>query len=176
MNSAGADESVVVGRFNGPWGVQGWVKVFSHTRPAPAIFEYQPWIIGDGGEPVTVEQWRQAGPRLVARIAGISTPEQAAALGRQTIAVPRSVLPSPEPGEHYWHDLVGLEVVNLQDHSWGRVERLVETGAHDVLEVVDGEGRSVLIPFVAGEFIHQVDHDSGRITVDWPVEWEQSDA
>lgn len=163
-------ESVVVGRLNGPWGVRGWVKVWSETRPPTAIFDYQPWLLGERGEPLEIEHWQQSGPRLMVKLNGVDTPEQAQALGRETIRVARSSLPEPEPGEYYWHDLIGLEVVNLEGYVYGRVARMQETGAHDVLEIHAGDG-VVLIPFVTGEFVREVDLDAGRITVDWPLDW-----
>lgn len=163
-------ESVVVGRFNGPWGVHGWVRIWSDTRPPTAIFDYQPWLTSDG-QPIEIEQWQRSGPRLVAKLRDVDTPEQAAALGRADIRVARSALPEPEAGEYYWHDLIGLEVVNLEGHGYGHVVRMMETGAHDVMEV--GEGSPVLIPFVSDEFVREVDLDAGRITVDWPLEWSE---
>lgn len=172
-----SDESVVIGRFNGPWGVRGWVKIWSDTRPPTAIFDYQPWHLGEHGfgehdDPLQIDRWQQSGPRLVVKLHGIDTPEQAAALGRQVIRVSRSALPALEPGEYYWHDLVGLEVVNLQGHHYGRVVAMQETGAHDVLEILS-QGRTVLIPFVVDEFVHAVNLGEGRITVDWPLEWAE---
>lgn len=167
-----SDESVVVGRFNGAWGVRGWVKVWSDTRPPIAIFDYQPWLVGERGQPLEIEQWQQSGPRLVVKLSGIDTPEQAAALGHESICVARSTLPEPEPGEYYWHDLIGLEVVNLEGHVYGRVARMQETGAHDVLEIHGNDG-TVLIPFVSGEFVREVDLAGGRIIVDWPLSWQQ---
>lgn len=169
-----APESVVVGRFNGPWGVKGWVKVYSETRPTTRIFEYQPWLVAERGEPLELEQWQQSGARLVAKLRGIDSPEAAAALGRAIIRVPRSALPEPEAGEYYWHDLIGLDVINLEGHDYGRVHGLIETGAHDVLDV-RSEAGSVLIPFVSETFVRAVDLDAGRITVDWPVEWTGED-
>lgn len=167
-----SDESVVVGRFNGAWGVQGWVRIWSDTRPPASIFDYQPWLVGEHGEILEVEQWRQAGPRLVAKLRDIDTPEQADGLGRALIRVARSSLPEPGPGEYYWHDLLGLEVVNLEGHVYGRVSGMIETGANDVV-AVEGDGRTVLIPFVSGEFVRKVDLDGGRMTVDWPLEWAE---
>ena len=171
MKAGGSSESVVVGRFNGPWGVQGWVRVFSHTRPPAAIFDYRHWRTGESGEEMVVEEWRKAGPRLVARLRGIDTPEQAAALENREIRVPRSCFPESEPGHYYWHDLIGLEVVNLDGHSYGRVTALLETGANDVLDVRGEHPGSVLIPFVMDEFVRRVDLDTGRILVDWPLDW-----
>jgi 16S rRNA processing protein RimM len=176
MNDPGPPETVVVGRFNGPWGVQGWVRVYSHTRPAAAIFDYGPWQVGNDGRQMVVEDWRKVGPRLVARLRGIDTPEQAAALAQDEIRVDRTCLPASEPGHYYWHDLVGLEVVNLEGHSYGRVAALIETGAHDVIDVRGDRHDSVLIPFVIDEFIRRVDLESGRIEVDWPLDWLEDNA
>jgi len=47
----------------------------------------------------------------------------------------------------------------------GRVERIVETGANDVLAVKDGD-HEILIPFIA-DAIEQVDVAAGVIAVDW---------
>lgn len=165
-------ESVLVGRFSGAWGVQGWVKVFSYTHPPTSIFDYRPWRLGEHGQTLDIEHWQQSGRRLLVKLCGIDSPEQAAALGQAEIVVPRSSLPAAEPGTWYWHDLTGLEVVNLEGHRYGRIDRMLETGANDVMEVADGEDR-VLIPFVIDTFVHSVDLDAGRVTVDWPVEWAE---
>jgi ribosomal 30S subunit maturation factor RimM len=45
-----AREMIVLGRISGVHGVQGWVKVFSHTRPRERITVYGHWFLrqGDG--------------------------------------------------------------------------------------------------------------------------------
>ena len=77
-------------------------------------------------------------------------------------------MPETEDGSFYWTDLEGLSVVRRDGESIGRVERILETGANDVL-VVGGDIER-LIPFVIDEFIVDVDLDNGVITVDW--EWD----
>jgi 16S rRNA processing protein RimM len=114
MSGPDAAETVIVGRINGIWGVQGWVKVFSYTEPPDAIFNYQPWLIGPDGTKVSVESWKQQGPRLMAGLGIATTPEQAASLVDYDIAVPAHTLPRPAPGSYYWRDLVGLKVINLE--------------------------------------------------------------
>ncbi|HLS05536.1 MAG TPA: ribosome maturation factor RimM [Wenzhouxiangella sp.] len=168
------EESVIVGRFNGDWGVRGWVKVFSYTRPPEAIFDYMPWLIDGHGDAIEPVEWKKSGPRLVARLEGVDTPEKAAALGRTLIRVARTSLPDPEPGEYYWHDLVGLEVVNRQNHSFGQISKMHETGAHDVMEVEGADG-TVLIPFVTERFVVSIDLEARLVTVDWPSEWAEPD-
>ncbi len=174
MSAPGAAETVLVGRINGVWGTQGWVKVFSFTEPATAIFDYQPWLLsGTADSEIVVEQWRQQGPRLVARLRGVDTTDQAMALFELEIHVPRASLPKPERGQYYWSDLVGLEVRNLEGYSYGQVQRILATGANDVLDVApqDKDQGSVLIPYVKDRYVKSVDLTAGTITVDWPLEW-----
>lgn len=167
-----ANRPVVLGHVSGLFGVNGWVKVYSYTRPAFNLLEYDDWLIGrqDAWRPFRVLDARAQGKTLIARLAGddgaaLADRDAAAALIDQQIAITRAQLPAPEPGEYYWFDLVGLDVVNRDDVPLGRVKAMMETGANDVL-VIQGECER-LVPFVIGEIIDAVDLDAGRIVVDW---------
>jgi 16S rRNA processing protein RimM len=76
---------------------------------------------------------------------------------------------APAQDEYYWADLIGLEVVNLQDQPLGRVTSLIETGANQVLVVSDGE-RERLLPFVE-QVVGKVDVPGGVIRADWGLDW-----
>ena len=86
------------------------------------------------------------------------------------IWVARSALPKAKPGEYYWCDLEGLEVVTVEGRSLGTVSHLIATGANDVLVAKDAE-RERLIPFLLGQFVTEVDLEGGRVTVDWDPEF-----
>ena len=86
-----------------------------------------------------------------------------------TIGVNRSDMPALEEGEYYWSDLEGLTVQKESGEMVGTVAYLIETGANDVL-VVQKAGEEVLLPFVTGEVIKDVDLAAGVIRVDW--EWD----
>jgi len=49
------------------------------------------------------------------------------------------------------------------------VERLIETGANDVL-VIRGN-REHLVPFIQGQYVTRVDLESKTIEVDWDPEF-----
>ncbi len=158
---------VVLGRISGVYGVQGWVRVFSHTDPRQGILSYDPWFLGgaEQWEPCHVAEGRTQGKGVVVRLDGVVDREAAAQLMGREIAVPRSQLPQAGPGEYYWTDLQGLEVRTTNDLFLGVVDRLFETGANDVL-VVRGE-RERLIPYLPGQVVQRIDLSSGTITVDW---------
>jgi 16S rRNA processing protein RimM len=166
-----SERLVVVGRIEGAFGLAGWVRVSSHTRPRDNLLAYDPWYLGS--EPswreARVAETRSAPGKLFARIAGIEDRDAARALTGQDIAVRRRQFGPPQAGEYYWFDLIGLQVIDADGRDLGRVAALRETGANDVL-VVEGETR-ILIPFVAGRVVREVDLDRGIIHVDWSTEY-----
>ena len=159
-----------MGRVTAPFGVKGWIKIYTLTAQPGNLCDYPVWWLGrDGG-------WRESrvvaaklhSNTLVAQLAGIDSREAAATLNGLEIGVPRSELPAAGGNEFYWADLIGLKVVNMEQHEFGRVARIVQTGANDVLVVADGneDKRETLIPFIA-DVIRNVDVAAGVIVVDW---------
>jgi len=156
---------VLLGHVSGAHGVSGWVKVHSLTEPRENILEYQPWLLGEARRKTRVLQGQRHGNRIIALLEGIEDREGAEALSGQDIAVYRDTMAELPPGQFYWEDLVGLVVMLEDGRELGRVDRLLATGANDVL-VVKGD-RERLIPFVVGPYVKEVDLEAGRITVDW---------
>ena len=165
----GADDRfVLLGKMVGVHGVRGDLKLESYTEPRLQIFRYQPWLVRSAESERTFAgcSGRASGKGLVAQLPGIADRDAAIALVGADIWVARSALPAPQPGEYYWSDLEGLEVVTDTGIALGRVSHLVATGSNDVLVVKDDK-RERLIPFLVGQFVSAVDLDAGRLTVDW---------
>jgi 16S rRNA processing protein RimM len=166
------DRWVLVGRIVGLHGVSGEIKLESYTDPRMQIFRYQPWLLSTsaGANEVSGCRGREQGKGMVANVPGITDRDRAVALVGGEIKVRRSALPEPKPGEYYWTDLEGLEVVNVEGAALGRISHLLATGANDVMVVRDGE-RERLLPFVLDQYVKSVDFDAGRVTVDWDPEF-----
>lgn len=171
-----SEHRVELGRLNGAWGTSGWVKVFSLTEPPENIFEYQPWRTTGSPGLLHVREWRRQGPRLVARLEEVGSREQAEALHGTSLFIDRRELPPTGTGAWYWHDLVGLAVVNREGEHLGEVRGLLDAGAHDVLEIRRrGGGTDILVPFVTGQFVDKVDLAARTIIVDWQFDWTDAD-
>lgn len=160
-----AHKHVALGYISAVHGIKGWVKVYSWTRPMESILKYQPWLLGEEKRPVRIVDGRKQGKGLVALLPGFEDREQAIALVGQQVFVEREQLPPTGEGEYYWSDLEGLDVHTTNGQVLGQVERLMETGANDVL-VIRGE-REHLVPFVQGQYVKRVDLEGGLIEVDW---------
>ncbi|NMG28472.1 ribosome maturation factor RimM [Aromatoleum evansii] len=167
---------MVLGRIVAPFGVKGWVKVHPFGDDPLAWREMPQWWLADKAEapdeawqPLKLAGFREHGAGLIASFEGVTDRNGAEALQGRYIAAPREAMPGTDEDEYYWGDLVGLAVINQSGESLGTVEALMSTGAHDVLQVRDGEEER-LIPFVAA-YVLKVDLSSRTIRVDWQKDW-----
>lgn len=168
-------EKLVLGNINGIFGVKGWVKIFSHTEPRENILSYSPWWVKYQSEWLRFEieegQVIQGGKSLVAKLQGVDDRDVARLYMGCEIAISSDQL--PDAGEEfYWRDLIGCTVTDQNDKILGTVSGLVETGVHDVLRIEHDLASDILIPFVEGKFIQDVDIENKHIRVDWEDEEE----
>jgi 16S rRNA processing protein RimM len=159
-----------MGRVTAPFGVKGWIKIHALTAHIGNLQEYPVWWLGheDKWRDVSVIDARVQGSTLVAQLEGVNDRDAAAALKGLDIAVARDELPRAGANEYYWADLIGLKVVNVEHYEFGRVARILQTGANDVLVVEAGDAsrHETLIPFIA-DVVRHVDLAAGEIGVNW---------
>ncbi len=164
--------NITLGKIVGVFGVKGWVKVFSETRPREQIFTYSPWTLELNGSAVEIKvlDGRVQGKGLVASLDGATDYDAAGKLVGAEISIPQQALPAAGIDEYYWSQLTGLSVENVQGVNLGRVTGLFETGANDVMVVKAGNTgkaeKEHLIPFTKFAVI-DVDLDNEKIVVDW---------
>ncbi len=199
------DDLILVGKVTSVFGIKGWVNVHSYTDPAENILEFKNWLLFPSSitsskankvdkpefisqcKKIKVIEGQRHGKKVIAQLQGCQSRELAARYIQHDVYVLRSELP-PLDDEVYWVDLEGLQVVNLQGRVLGRVARLLETGANDVLVVVpvlepdqnqqkeikssNKKVNEILIPYVDGHYVQTLDLEAGLITVDWPFDDE----
>lgn len=167
MNVGPGEERKIVqiGHISGVHGIKGWVRLHSLTEPRESIFEYQPWLLGESREEVGIQQGKKSGKHLIALLENVDNRDQAENLVGLAVAVYRDQFPELPGTEFYWMDLVGLSVQTTDGRDLGTIERMLATGANDVM-VVQGE-RERLIPFVRGQYVKSVNLEDGILVVDW---------
>ena len=166
---SGERKIVQLGHVSGVHGIKGWVKVHSLTDPREAIFDYQPWLLGESLKEVRCRQGKKHGKRLIALLENTEDREQAEALVNEPIAVYRDQFPELPGGEFYWTDLMGLAVKLEDGTDLGTIANMLATGANDVM-VVRGD-RERLIPFVQGQYVKSVSLADGLVVVEWDPEF-----
>lgn len=174
------DDAVEVGRILGAWGVKGGIKVKPLAADPQALFSSKRWHLqpspakpGQQVPPLLrVKSAREQGEAIVATIDELDDRDVAEALAGARIFVSRASFPTPDDGEFYWVDLIGLAVVNRDGVSLGSVVGLVETGPHCVLRIQPADARAdeTLVPFVDA-YVDRVDREGRTIHVDWSADW-----
>ncbi|MEW5770503.1 MAG: ribosome maturation factor RimM [Pseudomonadota bacterium] len=165
-----------MGRVAAPYAVKGWLKIQPFTEYIDSLLDYDSWWLGrETGRGAGWREYRLLdakvhGQTLLVQLEGVDGRDAAEALKGLDVAVDRAEFPEADTDEYYWDDLIGAEVTNTDGVSLGKVEGLLETGAHDVLRVV-GE-RERLIPFVDA-YVREVDLENGRILVEWGADWDK---
>lgn len=201
------DDAVEVARILGAWGVKGGLRLKPFSADPQALFSSKRWYIapGEGPRPtppvsatrgaalppppslLRVVEAREHGDGVVATTQELADRDAAQALAGWRVFVARSSFPTPESGEFYWVDLIGLSVVNRAGLLLGTVTGLLETGPHCVLRIAPADpaapvetagaaaagaapqavpGEELMIPFVEA-YIDAVDLPARRITADW---------
>ena len=162
------EDRVLLGEIVGVHGVQGQVRVRTHTGDPLDIVAYGPLTAEPGGRKLVLKDLREAkGGVVIAKVPGVADRNAAEALKGLRLYVPRSALPAPEEEEFYHADLEGLRAELAQGAVLGRVRRVVNYGGSDMLEIDREGGGSVLVPFTRA-IVPLVDVLGGRVVVDPP--------
>ncbi len=160
------NKKLLIGKINGFFGLQGWVKVFSYANPRTNILNYSPWSIKVDGnfQSIDITSGREQSKTIVAHIKGVDNREDSQKFIGQDIYINKEQLPELTQGEYYWHELIGFDVINKDEERLGTVDYFVETGANDVL-VVKGK-KEYWIPYIE-PFLVSIDSKNNKIQVDW---------
>ena len=170
--AASGDIEVVVGRIGKPHGLRGEVTLDVRTdeperRFAPGTTLRAEAPAGADRRPSTLTvaraRWHQT--TLLVTFEELAD-RNAAEAARGTVlhaTIGRDETPE-DPEEFYDHQLVGLDVIDLDGTHLGTVKALVHGSAQDLLTVRTDDGRDALVPFVTA-LVPEVDLDARRLVV-----------
>lgn len=161
---------VTIGRVVKPQGRKGEVVVqplsdrperFSELRRA-----YVPGV-GEEAAEVKVASWWPHKGRVVLKLVGVDTIDEAERLRGMDVRIPEEDLDSLPEGSYYHHQLRGLRVEDEAGREIGTVADILTTGAGADVLVVTGPAGESLVPLVAS-FVRQVDLERGRLVTALP--------
>jgi 16S rRNA processing protein RimM len=116
-------------------------------------------------QPFTVAGIRLEGGFGLLRLNEITDRTAAEKLRGAEVEVPTSeALPLPK-GQFYWHQVIGLEVIDqTTGQSVGTVKDILETGANDVYIVQAANNREILVPAIK-DVVVEIDPQAGRMLI-----------
>jgi 16S rRNA processing protein RimM len=180
-------DAIEVGRIADAWGIKGWFKVLPYSADPEALFSSKRWYLLPaekgaktfvGTQRLRVREAKEHSGTVVASAHEVDDRTAAEALRGARIFIARTSFPTAAKDEYYWIDLIGLDVVNREGVTLGRVTELLATGPQTVLVLSAEELNEAgvakpverMIPFVA-KFVDDVSLAQRRITVDWQPDY-----
>ncbi len=171
MDSAGPDPAtpvervrLAIGALVGVHGLDGEVKLRLFTDDPEHLATLKRVYVGDESQPRRLLGVRFHAGQALLRLEGVASPEEGMALRGRTLRIVGTDARPLEPGEYFLYQLIGLQVVDEEGSSLGRVTDLMETGAHDVFVVTPSNGPDQLFPNHP-EVVLDIDPAHGRIIV-----------
>ncbi|MBQ9808376.1 MAG: 16S rRNA processing protein RimM [Ruminococcus sp.] len=144
-------------------GIRGEVKIMPYTDVPELLCEFDRLFIGKEHREVIIERSRVFKNTVIAKIEGISTPEEAEKLRNKILYMHRDDLELDED-TYFIQDLIGMEVRDADSGQvYGRLDDVMQTGANDVY-VIKGDDREYLVPAIA-DVIVSTDLENDIMTI-----------
>jgi 16S rRNA processing protein RimM len=164
--SSATSERLAAARIVGAKGLAGAVRIElltdwpEHLAPGSLIF-----VEGET-QPRVVRELQTGGRVPVLALDAVETREAAEALIGRYLEVEAHELPE---GSYYWHQLVGLRVIDEARMPLGELVEVFRAGENEVYRVLREDGSELLLPAVR-DVIRDIDIDGGRMVVRYEIE------
>ena len=105
---------------------------------------------------------------MLVKINNINSVDEVKEFVNIEISAPREDFPETNDGSIYWNDLIGSNVKNLNEKNLGKVIKIENHGASDLL-FIQGADEQIIVP-IEDIFFKSFDHQNKLITLDWEQE------
>lgn len=160
-----------IGRISGTHHLKGTVKITSTFEDIDVlngnkvILEFK----NNDKKIYTIENVKRINNKIVlVDFVEIKNKTEASALNGAEVQIRRDLLGDISEEGYYLTDIVGMDVINKDGKVLGKVEDVMETGAHDIYVVNEGS-EEIMIPAVE-IYVLEIDFEERKISVDVPQE------
>jgi 16S rRNA processing protein RimM len=160
---------LVVGRLRSSHGVKGEISMDILTDFPKRLKTGKQVYVGTDHRPLVISHVRGKNKLMLITFEGFDDCDQVNTLRNLLVYVWVDNLPVLPENEFYFHQLIGLNVIDVAGTPLGILEEVLETGANDVYVVRSPEGGEILLPAV-DEVILNIDLTQHLMTVH-PQEW-----
>jgi 16S rRNA processing protein RimM len=165
----GEPEYLAVGRIRRPHGIDGELLMDVLTDFPERLLPGKTVYVGERHDPVQIEHIRAQAKTLLLKLENVADSDQAGKYRNKVVYVQTKELPGLPAGEYYFHQLLGLKVVDESGNSLGSLVEILKTGANDVYVVRAEDGNEILLPAI-DPVILEVNLGRSEIRVR-PPEW-----
>ena len=155
-----------VGAIASTHGIRGEVKVFPMTDDVKRFRKCKELLLDTGKEKKTleIEGVKFFKQFVILKFKGYDSINDVEAYrGKEPYVTREHAVPLGRD-EYYVADLIGLTVLDEEEHTLGVLQDVIRTGANDVYSVMTDEGKELLFPAIK-ECILDIDVEAGQIHV-----------
>lgn len=164
--SSATTERLAAARILGAKGLAGAIRIEMLTDWPEHLAAGSTVFVEGEDQPRRVRELQTAGRVPVLALDAVTTREAAEALIGRYVEVEASELPE---GTYYWHQLVGLRVVDEMGAELGELVEVFRAGENEVYRVLRQDGAELLLPAVR-DVIREIDIGSGTMVARYDTE------
>jgi len=139
---------LAIGHLRRSHGVHGEIVMEVHTDFPERIKKGAKVFVGESHDAMVIAGARFHNEGLIVKFQGVDTPEDAGRFRNLWVYVASADRPSLPEGQYYFHELIGLQVVDEKDEPLGELTEVMETNANNVYVVTRFDGSEVLLPAI----------------------------
>lgn len=156
-------EYLEIGKIVGTHGVMGECRVECWCDSPQFVAQFKTLYFNEGKEKLQVKARPHKNIALV-KIKGVDTVEQADLLRGKVLYMHRKDAKLPK-GVYFIQDLVGLEIRDADtDEVYGKLTDVIKTGANDVYELKDAQGKTFYLPVIP-DVVKKIAPEKGYVLI-----------
>ena len=160
------EDFLQVGVITATHGIRGEVKVFPTTDDPERFLDLETVYLDTGREKklLTISSVKFFKQFVILKFKEFDNINDVEPFRKKSLLVTREQAVPLEEDEYFIADLIGLRVITDEDKVLGELTDVLETGANDVYQVTDENGKEILLPAI-NDCILSVDLEKGEMKV-----------
>lgn len=169
------EEFICIGKLSGCSGIKGTMKVTPSTDFPERFLKLKRVYLFDERKSLfalnpkdefefRIEKCDATPTQITMKLEGINSREEAANFVNCEILIPEGERIKLPQGKYFHYEITGFDVYNGND-LLGKLVKVDNYGAHDLLNIKSAEGKEILIPY-RDEFVKKIDAEKKRIDVE----------
>ena len=151
-----------IGQIINTHGIKGEVKVYPLTEDVNKFKRLKTGLVG--GVPMNILGVKFQKDRVILKLEGVDTMNDAETYKQKYIEIPRDEEPELPEDTYYIVDLIGLDVYSDEGNLLGKLDDIFNNGSCDIYVVKDELGKQLLLPAIS-DVIKEINLEQKKIVV-----------
>lgn len=153
-----------VGKIVSTHGLKGEIRVEPWCDSPEFLCQFKSLYLNEQGDKIKVVSSRRQKNIVIMNLFGINTIEQADVMRGKVLYIDRDDVKMSE-GVYFVQDIIDIEVYDIDtDVYYGNVTEVFKTGANDVYQITDKQGKNYLMPVIPDVVIN-TDIDDNKMYI-----------